>query len=113
MERYKASEEARSKYQAWQLIERIRGAGYGNNVFQSSPDFLGLTQEEAICKVIDSPEILKDFEKKNVQYATIRAQASTLFNLWKRGVTLDVSAYGPEIEQLFNEKVSNYNAKQA
>lgn len=110
---YVPSDKAKEQYQAYVTVKRIIGAGYGNSIFKTDARFIGLTMEQAVCKVLDNPEMLVQFEQEHLSYTVANSSANTLFKLYKEGKNVDASKYGHEIEQLFNEKVQNYLAKNA
>jgi hypothetical protein len=110
---YVPSAKAKELYQGHLDIVRIKGAGYGDNIFKTDPRFVGMSMESCICYVLDHPDVLAQFEQSHLGYTVANSSANTLFKLWKEGKHVDASRYGKEIEDLFNRKKNAHLRKQA
>ncbi len=85
-EQYAGTEQAQKAVANWQLVERIKGAGWGEGLLKSLPELMHLSTNEAVMKVIDTPELLDRVEGSNLAYAAKNATATTLFNRVKSGI---------------------------
>jgi len=110
---YLASDEAKKTYAAYNTVTRIIGYGWGNGSgpFATDERFIGLPREQQVLKLLDTPEMMTEFENSSLDYSVANASALTLFNLYKKGTHVDASKYGPDIERIFNAKVAAYKQK--
>lgn len=108
---YTPKKESMDAYKSWQQVERIRGAGFGSGDFQNSPEFAGLTGPERIMKVLDTPTLLAEYEKKNAEYTFNNATAQVLFNRAKAGLDVNIESFQPEVQALFKRKIDAWRKK--
>lgn len=115
-EQYAGTEDAQKAIANWQLVERIKGAGWGEGLFKSLPELMHLSTNEAVMKVIDTPQLLERVEGSNLAYAAKNATATTLFNRVKSGIiTLD-KAYAfigddAQLKNIFDYKLNRFTKK--